>query len=202
MTKVCPAEILIATNNSGKVGELRQLLAGLPVRLRYLPDFPGVPEVDETGTTYAENAVLKACEYARRSGLWAIADDSGLEIDALGGEPGVHSARYGGDIPFDEKIDLLLARIPQNAPRTARFVCVTALADSTGRVLLTAEGVCSGTISETARGSAGFGYDPIFMPSGFEQTFAELTTEVKQQISHRSRAAAVLIRYLLHFIEI
>jgi XTP/dITP diphosphohydrolase len=200
MAKTLPAEILIATKNIGKVEELRRLMRDVPVTLRYLPDFPDIPDVDETGTTFEQNAVLKAAEYARRTGLWAVADDSGLEVDALGGEPGVYSARYGGgDLSFDDRMALVLERLGPGKPRSARFVCSIALADESGEVLFSAEGICPGTIAESPRGSGGFGYDPIFVPDGFELTFGELPVAVKQQISHRARASAVLIRYLLHF---
>ena len=191
---------MIATKNPGKTDELRGLMRELPVELVDLSDFPGVPDVAETGSTFEANAVLKASEYARQTGLWSIADDSGLEVDALGGEPGVYSARYGGDdLSFGGKMNLILGRLEGSASRTARFACSVALADAAGEILFTAEGICSGKIAETPRGSGGFGYDPIFVPDGFDLTFGELDHAVKQQISHRARATAVLIRYLLHF---
>ena len=200
MTRSLPAEILIATKNKGKVEELGRLMSGLPVKLRYLLDFPDVPDVEETGSTFGQNAVLKAAGYARLTGLWAIGDDSGLEVKALGGEPGVHSARYGGEsLSFEGKMALVLGRLAHHQTRAARFVCVVALADEAGEVLFTGEGICPGAIADTPRGTAGFGYDPIFVPDGFEQTFGELPSAVKQQISHRGRASALLIRYLLHF---
>jgi XTP/dITP diphosphohydrolase len=203
MTRRLPPEILIATKNAGKVEELRALLGPLPVALRYLPDIPGVPDVAESGTTFEQNAVLKAREYAQMTGMWAIADDSGLEVEALGGEPGVYSARYGGDdLPFDGKMELVLERLNGAATRAARFACSIALAGASGELLFTAEGECRGTIANRPRGKGGFGYDPIFVPAGYDLTFGELDEAVKQQISHRAHATAVLIRYLLHFNEV
>ncbi|MEP7211987.1 MAG: RdgB/HAM1 family non-canonical purine NTP pyrophosphatase [Acidobacteriota bacterium] len=200
MAKTLPAEILIATKNAGKVEELRALMRAVPVVLHYLPDFPDIPDVEETGTTFEQNAVLKAVEYARRTKMWAVADDSGLAVDALGGEPGVYSARYGGeDISFADRMDLVLGQLGPGKARTARFVCSIALADATGEVLFSHEAMCPGTIAESPRGAGGFGYDPIFVPDGYELTFGELPAAAKQQISHRARASAVLIRYLLHF---
>lgn len=203
MTGKIPSEILIATKNAGKVDELRQLMAGLPVTLRYLPELGDIEDVEETGTTFEQNANLKASAFALRTGMWAIADDSGLEVDALDGEPGVYSARYGGHcLSFDGKMALVIERIPDGASRAARFVSVIALSDESGNILFTAEGVCDGTIAEKPAGSGGFGYDPIFVPHGFTHTFAELPAAVKQQISHRARASAILIRYLLHFNDV
>ena len=198
-----PGKILIATKNQGKVDELRGLMLDVPVDLVDLRDFRDVPDVAETGSTFEANAILKASEYARQTGLWAIADDSGLEVDALGGEPGVFSARYGGeDLSFEGKMALVLDRLDGADSRAARFACSVALADAAGDVLFTAEGICPGTIAETPRGNGGFGYDPIFVPDGYDRTFGELTEAVKQQISHRARASAVLIRYLLHFNDV
>jgi XTP/dITP diphosphohydrolase len=197
-----PPEMLIATKNRGKVEELRGLMIDVPVKLVNLLDFPDIPDVQETGSTFEENAILKASEYARRSGLWAIADDSGLAVDALGGEPGVYSARYGSDdLSFDGKMALVLERLAGKSSRVARFVCSVAIAEPSGEVLFTAEGICPGSMADSLRGTGGFGYDPIFVPDGFDRTFGELPDAVKQQISHRSRATAVLIRYLLHFNE-
>jgi XTP/dITP diphosphohydrolase len=198
-----PAEILIATKNAGKVEELRALMREVPVTLRYLPDFPDVPDVEETGTTFEQNAVLKSAEYARRTKRWAVADDSGLEVDALGGEPGVYSARYGGDhLSFADRMDFVLGRLGPGKPRTARFVCSIALADAEGEIIFSAEETCPGMIADSPRGAGGFGYDPIFVPDGYELTFGELPAAVKQQISHRAKASAVLIRYLLHFNDV
>src|SRR5512136_877699 len=182
-----PPKLLIATHNAGKVREYRALLAGLPLEVTYL-DAEGIGlEVDETGATFAENAVQKAQAYAAASGLWTWADDSGLEVDALGGAPGVRSARFAGPGASDadryQKLLDALAGVPQGQ-RTARFRCVVALARPDGAVR-TAEGRCEGRIGLAPRGEHGFGYDPVFVVDGFGgQTMAELVPEVKNRISH------------------
>ncbi len=192
--------LLIATNNSGKVRELTGLLQSLPLRLRSLSEFPHLAEVAETGATFAENATLKARSYCAQTGLWALADDSGLEVDALGGAPGVFSARYAGAEATDEmRRARLLTELAQtdDSVRRARFVCALALARPE---TLTApeifSGVCAGRITLRARGRHGFGYDPLFVPDGYEQTFGELADEIKQNISHRARALAAAKDYL------
>ena len=198
MTKRVP-ELLIATKNAGKIKELEKLLAELPFRLRSLNGITNVIEPEETGATFAENAVLKARSYALQTGLSALADDSGLEVEALHGAPGVFSARYAGEGATDaEKIEKLLKEIneTQNVNRRARFVCAMAIADAEGEIQFTAEGVCDGKIALTASGANGFGYDPIFIPDGFSETFGELSGDIKQQISHRARATAKIIQYL------
>ncbi len=198
-------ELLIATSNKGKVREIEELFSGSGVRFRSLIDFPLVIEVPETGTTFEENAVLKARGYALQTGLWALADDSGLEIAALENAPGVLSARYGGgETGFDQKMSMLLAEMEmaRDRRRDARFVCSMALADGTGGILATSIGTCDGAIAQAPRGNGGFGYDPMFVPAGHEKTFGELSTEVKRQISHRARASRTIIRYLLDFIAV
>jgi XTP/dITP diphosphohydrolase len=194
--------ILLATGNAGKVREFEQMFEAVPIRLCSLRDLPDVTEIAETGTTFAENAVLKAQGYALTTGLWSLADDSGLEIDALGGAPGVLSARYGGtSTSFAEKMELVLNQmkpLPEEH-RSARFVCRIAVADKTGSVRAEAEGECRGQIALEPRGTYGFGYDPIFIPEGYQETFGELDDEVKAEISHRARAGAKIIRYLLDF---
>lgn len=193
-------EILIATKNIGKIKEMEELLAGLPFALRSLNEFPDVPDVEETGATFAENAGLKAREYAKRTNLWALADDSGLEAAALEGAPGVFSARYAGEnTTYEEKIAKLLNEIGEKADRSARFVCVIAVSDETGEIKFLAEGICNGRIALNPSGKKGFGYDPIFIPEGFEQTFGELSAGVKQKISHRARAINKIIRFLRDF---
>ncbi len=180
--------LLIATTNPGKVGEYQHLLNGLAYELISLSEAGITQEVAETGTTYDENALLKAREYAVLSGLLTLADDSGLEVDALGGRPGVHSARYGPDSPA--RIRRLLAEM-QNVPaaeRTARFQCVIALAWPDGRAEIT-RGTCEGQIAAEARGANGFGFDPVFYVPESGLTMAELSENFKNQISHRARAA-------------
>ncbi len=207
-TKKPPSEnditLLVATGNAGKLRELRQLLAGVPVTLLSLNDCDAGPEIEETGTTFEENAALKAKGYARRTGLLTMADDSGLAVDALGGSPGVHSARYGGDdLGYREKMMSLLDEIDvADAGRRARFVCSIALASPTGELIFTSQGACEGRIAEEPRGSLGFGYDPIFIPDGHDGTFGELSADVKAEISHRARAGEKFVRYFLDFIEV
>lgn len=196
---------MIATKNPGKAAEFRTLLSGIPVTPKFLSDLADVEEVEETGTTFEENAKLKAATYARRFRIWTIADDSGLEIDALGGAPGVYSARYGGvDMQPADQMRLVLSQLADTPPekRSARFRCVMAIADSGGDIVYSANGECPGMIAANPRGSGGFGYDPIFIPDGFSGTFGELPDAVKQQISHRARATSLIIRYLLRFNEI
>lgn len=184
-------KLLLATRNEGKVREYRQLLASLPLRVTYL-DAEGVDrEIGETGSTFADNAIQKARGYARASGLLTLADDSGLEVDALGGEPGVHSARYAGEEATDEqRYRLLLERLRgvRWEDRTARFRCVIAVAEPGGEIY-TAEGVCEGMIALGPEGKGGFGYDPVFYLPERHKTMAQLEPEVKNRISHRARAA-------------
>jgi XTP/dITP diphosphohydrolase len=192
--------LLIATRNRGKVRELEEMLADLPVKLRSLNDFPNVVEPEENGATFIENAELKATYYARQTGLCALADDSGLAVAALGGAPGVLSARYAGAEASDaERIAKLLREIEAAENRAARFVCAMAIADASGAIKFVGEGVCEGFITDAPRGANGFGYDPIFVPEGFAETFGELSGEVKRQISHRARAVNKIIAYLRAF---
>jgi XTP/dITP diphosphohydrolase len=198
-------KLLIATNNDGKIKELHELLADLPIELKSLREFENVGDVAETGETFEDNAILKAREYALQTNLWSVADDSGLEVDALGGAPGVFSARYAGEGAGNaEKIEKLLREIDrtQDKNRSARFVCVMAIADEKGAIKFVARGFCEGKIAEKQAGNGGFGYDPVFIPAGFENTFGELSSEIKRQISHRARASAKIIRYLRDFIVV
>lgn len=193
-------QILIATGNIGKVRELEELLSDLPLALRSLSEFPNVREVEETGTTFAENAIFKAKGYAVQTGILTLADDSGLEVEVLNGAPGVFSARFAGKNASDnEKIAKLLNKLHNKTDRRARFVCSAAIADKTGAIKCLSEGVCSGSIALNPHGTSGFGYDPIFIPDGFEQTFGELSNEEKQKISHRGRAMEKIIQYLRDF---
>jgi XTP/dITP diphosphohydrolase len=194
--------LLLATQNQGKLKELRVLLEGLPFDVIGLDEFDGVSEVEEGGKTFAQNARLKASGYARHFGVHTIADDSGLEVAALGGRPGVLSARYGGAaLGYDAKIAKLLEEISRSRSggRGARFVSSIAFANPEGEILFEVEGICEGAIADRPRGTNGFGYDPIFIPDGFTQTFGELSEEVKSSISHRARATRKIMRYLRDF---
>jgi len=184
-------QLLIATRNRGKMREFRALLERLPIELVDLNSFPQIGTVEETGSSFIENASLKATGYALQAGVITLADDSGLEVEALGGAPGVLSARYAGLAASDSKrIEKLLSELSAiNVPnRTARFISVVAIADSSGKILNVSSGECTGTVTAIPRGENGFGYDPVFLPDGFDLTFGELSAEVKNQISHRARA--------------
>lgn len=193
-------KLMLATTNPGKVREFKSLLeqSGLAAGLELLTpaDWPeALPDVDETGATFAENARLKAAALARATGLVALADDSGLCVEALGGRPGLHSARWAGVGATDDgrnaKLLLELAGVPSDK-RTARYVCVVSLAMPDG-TSVEAEGTCGGVIAEAASGSDGFGYDPLFWVPEFGRTMAELSASEKSQISHRARALAALL---------
>jgi XTP/dITP diphosphohydrolase len=182
-----PTPIVVATTNPGKLREIQALLDGAPVRLLTLADFPALPEPEETGATFAENAELKARAYATMTGLPTVAEDSGLEIDALGGEPGIHSARYPGETYPDKFANLYarLASTPQ--PWTARFVCELAYVVDDD-VRFTARGTVEGEIARQPRGDAGFGYDPIFFYPPYGQTLGEVAGEKKLAVVHRGQA--------------
>jgi len=182
--------VLVATHNPGKLKELKVLLDGLPAELMLLDDIGIQDEIEETGTTFEANARLKAEGYAARSGLLTLADDSGLEVDALGGEPGVYSARYGGPGKDDDDRNQMVLDKMKDVPdgeRSARFRCVIAVAEP-GKVLFTTEGRVEGAIAYEPRGSNGFGYDPIFWMAEYGATLGELGPEIKNGVSHRSRA--------------
>jgi XTP/dITP diphosphohydrolase len=184
-------DLLLATRNVHKTREFAQLL-GDHFKIVDLNSFPQIAAVEETGSTFAENAILKAIDASRQYVDLVVADDSGLEVEALDGAPGIFSARYAGENASDEQnIEKLLRELGETEKRNARFCCVIALARA-GRLLRTFEGVVEGEIVDLARGANGFGYDPIFMPDGFNKTFAELGAEVKNQISHRAKAVAAL----------
>jgi XTP/dITP diphosphohydrolase len=190
--------LLLATTNPHKLEEFRVIFADLPFYLRSLNDLNLGIDVEETGSTFEENARLKALAYARASGMLTLADDSGLEIDALGGAPGVYSARFlGPDVSYEERFRVILERLRGLPPeqRTARFRCVIGLAEPSG-LYRSVTGVVEGQIADAPRGEHGFGYDPIVLIPELGKTMAELTPEVKNRISHRGRAAR-LARVLL-----
>jgi XTP/dITP diphosphohydrolase len=188
-------ELVVATRNRHKTREIQHIL-GPEFRVRDLGAHPEISEIRESGTSFEENSKLKALAASRELPAQVIADDSGLEVDALGGAPGIYSARYAGLNTTDrEKIDKLLRELARvcatDERRRARFRCVVALARN-GNLLGTFEGIVEGRIADEARGDFGFGYDPIFIPEGLEQTFGELPTEVKNTISHRAKAIRAL----------
>lgn len=195
-------KLLIATNNQGKLKEIKEVFKNLKAELVSLNEAISDFEVEETGKTFKENAVLKAKEYAKKSGLITIADDSGLEIDALNGKPGVYSARFLEGKPQKEKNQTILEmmRDTPEEEREARFKAVVAVATPDGRAE-TAEGILEGKIAREARGENGFGYDPIFIPEGLSKTNAELKTEEKNKISHRGRAFRKAIKILRNLIK-
>jgi XTP/dITP diphosphohydrolase len=183
-------ELVLATRNRHKGEELAALLGDLGLRIRTLADFPDAPEVEEDGQTCQANAIKKAREIAQSTGLPAVADDTGLEVDALGGRPGVYSARYAGEqATYEDNCHKLLRELAGVPPadRTARFLTVAALALPDGSVQVT-QGVLSGVITEAPSGSSGFGYDSVFLVPHLQQTLAELSAEEKNRISHRARA--------------
>ena len=181
-------KLLIATRNAHKLEEIRRIFdfSGLEVLSAF--DFPDIPDVEEDGDTLEANAIKKATEMARATGCWTLADDSGLEVEALDGAPGVYSARYAGEAcSYEKNNQKLLRELSGQSNRNARFRTVIALSSPDGEVR-TVEGICPGRIIEELRGEHGFGYDPLFVPEGYEQTFAELSAEEKNTISHRARA--------------
>lgn len=187
--------IIIATSNPGKAREIREIFSGSGIHFTSLRDhWDPVPSIPETGSTFMENALMKAQWVLSKIGIWTLADDSGLEVDALGGEPGVFSARYAGEGAGDHANNrLLLEKLSGIGlkERTARFRCVAVLAGP-GETVLSAEGCCEGRIIARPCGDGGFGYDPLFVPEGFELTFAQLDSATKNSISHRGRALASL----------
>lgn len=191
------SELLIATSNPGKVKEIQFALRRLPLRLRFLEHFPALPSPIESGKTYAENAIIKAAEYAKQTGLCALADDSGLEVDWLNGAPGLHSARFGKGSDAD-RVQLLLSKLTSAADseRSARFVSVVAIVDPATGIVNVAEGECRGRINFSPLGENGFGYDPVFVPEGHQLTFAELPSDLKNEISHRAKALTSTRRFL------
>ncbi|MGD0462699.1 MAG: RdgB/HAM1 family non-canonical purine NTP pyrophosphatase [Tepidisphaeraceae bacterium] len=187
--------LLIASTNPGKIREFRQMLAGGGgIHVTDLTEHPELPPVEETGRSFLANACLKAAEYGKSLNMWALADDSGLAVDALEGKPGVHSARWAaihksgqGDADNNALLIRQLAHVPAEG-RSARFVCALALADAQGRVILTASGRVEGRILMDPRGGGGFGYDPLFLVDGLGKTTGELPPDEKHRISHRGKA--------------
>jgi len=194
--------LIIATRNNGKLIEFQKLFSGLSFAVTGLDKFDHIEDIEETGVSFTENADLKASGYAAAIGQWTLADDSGLEVSALGGRPGIFSARYGGGLSAAERNEKLLDELDKSKDldRSARFICSISISDPSGRILTRAEGICGGKIAPKTFGNNGFGYDPIFIPDGFDRTLGELTSEIKQKISHRAKASAIILRYLRDFI--
>ncbi|MGB5596063.1 MAG: RdgB/HAM1 family non-canonical purine NTP pyrophosphatase [Crocosphaera sp.] len=184
-------KLIVATSNPGKLQEMQEYLTGLDWELQLKP---AAIDIEETGETFLENAILKASQVAKALGEWAIADDSGLVVAALNGAPGLYSARYGNS--DQARIDRLLKELGDNENRKAKFVCAIAIARPDGSVALQTEGICPGEILKTPQGTQGFGYDPIFYVPQYQQTFAEMTPQLKRDISHRGQAFAVLLPQL------
>ena len=181
--------LVLGTRNPGKVKEITTILNGTGWSFSSLQEFPEVGPAAEDGVTYAENAIAKARFYAAATGVVALADDSGLEVAALDGAPGVFSARYAGGGASDaDRRQLLLSELANARDRRARFVAAVAIAAPNGAVLNVSDGICEGMITFEPRGTGGFGYDPLFIPDGYSQTFAELPDEIKNRLSHRARA--------------
>jgi XTP/dITP diphosphohydrolase len=194
--------LLIATKNKGKVSEFRELIDGSALSLRDLSHEPGAPDVVEDGASFIENACKKASEYAVHFGTWALADDSGLAVDALEGDPGIHSARWAemheagkGDADNNKLLLEQLEDVPDEN-RTARFMCALALADEKGRIVLTCQDSVEGRLLRKARGTNGFGYDPLFFVDGHGKTTAELSSDEKHEISHRGKAMRTMVKLM------
>jgi XTP/dITP diphosphohydrolase len=190
--------LLVATTNIGKLREIRSLLAEIPVEIVTLRDLPPIEEPEETGLTFAENARLKALYYSAHAGITTVAEDSGLVIDGLEGEPGVHSARFlRPDASYPERFAEIFQRLsgPPEKNRAARFVCTLAVARA-GRIIYEAQGTVEGEIAREARGSAGFGYDPIFFYPPYGSTLADVSEEAKLAIAHRGQAFRKLASWL------
>lgn len=190
-------KIFVASKNKGKISEIRSYLAPLDYELFSLIDTPDIPDIEETGSTFEENALIKAKAVYNIVKIPVLADDSGLEVDLLGGRPGVYSARYSGEGAADEKnISKLLTELGGSKfeERTARFKCIIALYDGINERLF--EGTCEGNIIHYPKGTDGFGYDPIFMPRGCSLTFAEMDSDSKNRISHRGLALESLVKFM------
>jgi XTP/dITP diphosphohydrolase len=196
-------EILVATQNRGKIREIRQALAGLGLRIYGLSDFPKVPKIEEDGATFIENALKKARFYSKFFGKLTIADDSGLEVDALKGLPGVRSSRYAGESASDQENNLKLLRELEGvrlSGRGARFRCVMAIVSIEGKEAIT-EGVCKGRIGSKGVGKKGFGYDPLFILPRHRKTMAQLSVNEKNRVSHRGKALRKLRRMIDAFTD-
>lgn len=204
MTPASASPLVLASRNPKKLGEIAELLAPHHISVQCVADFPDVPDVVEDGETFADNAAKKARETAWQLNAWALGEDSGLMVDALGGAPGVYSARFAGEPSNDEKNNAKLQQELANVPdeqRGAGYICCVAIADPTGEIRLTVSGTCRGRILREPRGSNGFGYDPYFLIPELHQTFGELSPAVKRHISHRARAFERLLPRLVRLLS-
>lgn len=191
-------KLVIATGNKGKLKEFQRLLEPLGVEILSLADFPTIGEIEETGKTFAENALIKARTTALKTGFLSLADDSGLEVDFLQGAPGVNSARFAGEPTDDKRNNQKLLDLLKNIPlpqRTGRFKCVIAIVQPNGEEF-TVEGKCEGLILEEEKGGKGFGYDPLFYVPQYDNTFAQLDMDIKNEISHRGKATREAVQIL------
>lgn len=187
-------ELVIATHNQGKLAEFKELMKDLPVEVKSLADFEKFAEPEETGKTFAANAKLKALYYAQKTGLTCIADDSGLEVQALDGAPGVRSARYAGEKATDEENNnLLLHNMKFQVKRTCRFRCALAVVQPDGKILYETDGTCDGMLLHEPLGTEGFGYDPLFWSTELHKGMGEATMQEKNKISHRGKAIRKLV---------
>jgi XTP/dITP diphosphohydrolase len=196
-----PMEVIVATRNKGKIREIREALKGLGLRIYALSDFPNVPEIEEDGKSFTENALKKARFYSKHFGKLALADDSGLEVDCLKGLPGVYSARYVREGASGQENNQKLLREMQDVPiskRGAKFKCIIAVVSPNGREAL-AEGECKGKIGFKEKGKKGFGYDPLFILPKYGKTMAELSLEAKNRISHRGKALRKIRKIIQSF---
>ena len=195
--------LVLGTTNAGKLSELEELLAPVGIPCRSLAGEPRAVEVEETGSSFAENAALKAATQARALNAWVLAEDSGLVVDALGGAPGIYSARFSGAGATDAANNaLLLERLAphRGAARSAHYACHAALADPTGAIVATSSGTCGGLIAAAPSGAGGFGYDPLFIVPEYHRTFGDLPPVVKAVISHRARALRAMIPKLVRYL--
>lgn len=190
-----PETIFLASGNAHKIEELEQVLSPLGIDLKSTLDYPDAEEVEEDQPDLQGNALKKAQYWFSKTGLPSMSDDTGLEVDALNGAPGVYSARYGGNNPtYDDNVQKLLTELKGESDRSAQFRTVIAFVDGSDKYFF--EGICRGRIIDKKRGEKGFGYDPVFVPEGYEETFAELSSEEKNKISHRGRAVQKFIDFL------
>lgn len=210
MSTAASPPLVLGTTNPGKLRELVELLAPFGIACRSLREMPAAVEVEETGATFAENAALKAGAQAVALAAWVLAEDSGLVVPALGGAPGVHSARFSGPAPAaardttdDRNNHLLLERLARftGRDRAAHYACHAALADPTGRIVAVADGVCWGEIATARRGGGGFGYDPLFIVPEYHRTFGELSGAVKAVVSHRARAMRAMLPQIVRWLR-